>query len=88
MAFFYFKCPRHGRFTAVLARRQAAAPCPKCMSMAAAVLGVPGATTMETLDNGAMARKVTRMHDVEELLDDVAEKDSARFHKNHEEDDD
>lgn len=74
MPFFYFRCPEHGKFRAVLPRRVPTWYCTVCHGTATAVLNVPGSTIMETLDNGAMSRKVTRMHDVEEILDDVAKK--------------
>lgn len=78
MGWFYFKCPSHGQFRLTLERRQAAAQCPKCFSMGSAMLGVPGATVMESLDNGAMARRVVRMHDIEEVLDAASDQHGAQ----------
>jgi hypothetical protein len=76
MAWFTFSCPTHGEFRISLPKREKAAPCKigSCMETCKAVVRAGSISVMEHLDNGAMVRSVERLHNVEEIINDRADK--------------
>lgn len=61
-----------------LPRRSATAFCPSCSKDSPASLSIGTTRVVEVLDNGLMARKVERLRDVEQILE---ERDAK--HKGH-----
>jgi hypothetical protein len=76
MAWFTFKCPAHGEFRVSLVRRERVVSCPTCKTESKAVIRTGSISVVEQLDNGAMARKVERLHNIEEIMSDRADKHS------------
>ena len=74
MARFSYKCNEHGLFRVNLERRKRIQDCPKCGSACRSIIKAGSVRVVERLDNGAMARTVERLHNVEEILDEVADK--------------
>lgn len=75
MAWFTFKCQEHGEFKKALPKREKYSACPKCGKDSPVTLGgQSGLSVMERLDNGAMARGVERLHNIEEIMNDRADK--------------
>jgi hypothetical protein len=75
MARFRFKCPEHGEFFKSLGRREKEWPCPECGKNTPNQIGVGTVQIMERLDNGLMGRAIERLHNVEEILNDLSDKD-------------
>lgn len=75
MAWFKFACPTHGQFTVSLEKREVSRNCPKCGVESDGVIGIGTTQVMERLDNGLMGRAVERLHNIEEILDERADKD-------------
>ena len=76
MAWFTFKCPTHGEFRISLPKREKAAPCTYggCLETCKGVMKAGSVSVMERLDNGAMMRRVERLHNIEEIMNDRADK--------------
>ncbi len=74
MAWFSFQCKDHGKFTLSLEKREKIQKCPKCGQDSRAIIKIGSSQIVERLDNGAMARAVERLHNVEELINERAEK--------------
>lgn len=74
MAWFTYTCKEHGSFKASLLKREKTAPCKVCGIPSAIQLKIGTTRTVEILDNGAMARRVERLHNIEEIMDEQAEK--------------
>lgn len=70
MGWFRYACPEHGEFRLSLAERKKRMPCPQCSKESRSILGAGTARIMEVLDNGAMARRVERLHNVEEIMEE------------------
>jgi len=79
MAWFTFECPKHGQFRLGLEKRAKAVPCftHGCMQVCSNVVKTGSISVVESLDNGAMARKVERLHNIEEIMNDRADKHSS-----------
>ena len=73
MAWFKYKCPEHGDFTKSLPKREKKVPCPKCGKDSLVILKSGSISIMERLDNGAMARGVERLHNIEEIMNQRAD---------------
>lgn len=73
MAWFKFKCPEHGEFTKSLSKREKKLPCPKCGAESLVIIKSASISVVERLDNGAMARTVERLHNIEEIMNDRAD---------------
>ena len=78
MAWFSFHCSDCGPFRKSLDRRAKTAPCPKCEKTSPLVLRPASVQVVERLDNGAMARSVERLHNIEEIMEERNEKSSQR----------
>jgi hypothetical protein len=76
MARFTFVCPAHGEFRVSLNKREKTVMCPTCKSESKAVIKAGNVSVVERLDNGAMARTVERLHNIEEIMNDRADKHS------------
>jgi hypothetical protein len=70
MALFTYKCEQHGNFQVALTKRALDQPCPTCSKSSRSIIVVGTSVVFERLDNGAMAKAVERMHDVEELIEE------------------
>lgn len=77
MAWFTFVCPAHGEFRVSLNRRERIVSCPTCKADSKAVIRTGSISVVEQLDNGAMSRKVERLHNIEEIMNDRADKHSG-----------
>jgi hypothetical protein len=78
MAWFRYKCPDHGDFRLSLSKRQKTANCPQCQKESRGIISMGSVTIMERLDNGAMARAVERIHNVEDLMEERSQKHEER----------
>lgn len=74
MAWFTYICPEHGTFRASLLRRSKQQPCPECGADSKIVLRAGSVRSTEIRDNGAMARSVERLTDIEEIMEERADK--------------
>ena len=79
MAWFSFNCAEHGKFTLSLDKRQAQAKCPKCFVDSYAIIGLGTTTIVERLDNGAMGRAIERLHNIEDIMEERADKHTEQF---------
>jgi len=77
MAWFTFECPNHGEFRRSLPRRAKTVACPTCQTESKAVIRSGSISVVERLDNGAMGRRVERLHNIEEIMNDRADKYSG-----------
>jgi len=78
MAHFTYKCPEHGSFCVSLDKREKTHKCPKCGKESKAVLKMGSVQIVERLDNGAMARAVERLHNIEEIMEERADKSTEQ----------
>ena len=78
MAIFSYRCPDHGDFRVSLNKRSSAFYCPDCGKESKPIIKSATFQVVERLDNGAMARRVERLHNVEDIMNDRADKDSKR----------
>ena len=76
MAWFTYNCPTHGNFKVSLPKRAKVVPCGTCGADSVPVLKTGSVSVMEKLDNGAMARSVERLHNIEEIMNERADKHS------------
>ena len=76
MARFSYKCPEHGDFTVTLKKRVKKMPCPECQKESCAIIRAGTIQVVERLDNGAMARAVERLHDIDDIMYDRSEEHS------------
>jgi hypothetical protein len=76
MARFSYSCVEHGEFKVSLPKREKTYPCPICKVEALAILKTGTISIVERLDNGAMSRRVERLHNIEEIMNDRADKHS------------
>ena len=74
MARFSYRCEDHGVFTVSLEKREKRHACPQCGKESLAIIKSASISIMESLDNGAMARKVERLHNIEEIMEDRSTK--------------
>lgn len=81
MAFFSYKCETHGEFRLSLKKRTKLGICPQCQSDCKPVIKAGSVQVMERLDNGAMARSVERLSDIEQIMNDRADKHTEEFMK-------
>lgn len=73
MGWFSYECPEHGEFKVSLSKREKKYPCPKpdCIhDECAPLLKVGSFQVIERLDNGAMARAVERLHNIEDIMEE------------------
>jgi len=70
MAWFRYKCADHGEFTISLKKREKTHKCKQCELQCNAILNIGTARVVEQLDSGTMARKVERLHNVEEIMEE------------------
>ncbi len=81
MAFFSYKCETDGEFRLSLDKRAKTGKCPKCQAECKPVIRMGTMQVVERLDNGAMARQVERLANIEEIMNDRADKHTAEFMK-------
>lgn len=75
-----FKCPIHGYFTAWHKETVKEDRCPECIMKSPKVYRISGGlSVVERLDNGVMARAVERLHNIEEIVTEQADKSSREF---------
>lgn len=74
MARFSYKCEDHGVFTVSLEKREKRYNCPECGKESVAIIKSGSISIMESLDNGAMARRVERLHNIEEIMEERSTK--------------
>lgn len=77
MAWFSYKCDECGVFRKSLDKREKVQDCPSCGKKSPAFLKVGTVQTVEVLDNGAMARSVERLSNIEEIMEQRADKHSS-----------
>ena len=70
MAHFSYTCPEHGEFKISLDRRQKTCQCPKCGAESKPIIRIGTSRVVEVLDNGAMVRKVERLHNIEDIMEE------------------
>lgn len=78
MAWFTYKCPKHGTFRKSLPKRESSYVCPECGLDSKNVLKVGNSMIVERLDNGVMARAVERLHNIEEIVEERDLNDKKR----------
>jgi hypothetical protein len=76
MASFTYACPEHGQFIVSLPKREKTVPCKTCQAASKAVLKAGTISVVERLDNGVMGRRVERLHNIEEIMNERADKHS------------
>jgi hypothetical protein len=77
MAWFTYSCSTHGEFKISLPKREKNHPCPTCGQQSGPILKATSSiSVVERLDNGAMSRAVERLHNIEEIMNDRADKHS------------
>ena len=74
MARFSYECKTHGNFTVSLSRREKKYNCPTCGQESVAIIKSGSISIMESLDNGAMARRVERLHNIEDIMENRSDK--------------
>jgi len=86
MAWFRYQCRLCHKIKRVsLQARVKEMPCDTCGGTMRSLVEVGSARTVEVLDNGIMARKVERLHNVEEIM---AERDAKHSNRAGESEDD
>jgi len=71
MAWFSYKCPKcDTQFKKSLPKRQKSQKCPNCNEEARVLLNAGSVQVVERLDNGAMARAVERLHNIEDIMEE------------------
>jgi hypothetical protein len=78
MAWFTYKCEKHGPFRKALPKREPSYSCPECGLESKNVLKIGNSMIMERLDNGVMARAVERLHNIEEIIEERDLNDKKR----------
>jgi hypothetical protein len=68
MAWFSYNCKEHGTFRISLEKRLKEADCPVCGQKSPVILKPGTVRVTEILDNGAMVKRVERLHNVEEIM--------------------
>ena len=81
MAWFTYKCEEHGNFQISLPKREKVQKCPNCGSDSRVVIKGGSIQIVERLDNGAMARRVERLNNVEEIMEERSRKHSEMVRK-------
>lgn len=77
MAWFTYNCKTHGEFRQSLQKREKSRACPECGEQSNVILkSTSNVSVVERLDNGAMSRAVERLHNIEEIMNDRADKHS------------
>lgn len=80
MPTFTFKCLTHGYFEKWQKESAKITLCPQCLSQSPKVFRVSGGVSIvERLDNGLMGRAVERLHNIEEIVNEQADKSSREF---------
>lgn len=74
MAWFSYKCPEHGQFRVTLEKRVPKIACPSCGKESCAIIKIGSTQIVERLDNGLMGRAVERLHNIEEIMNERADK--------------
>lgn len=77
MAWFSYKCPVHGPFRLTLEKRVPKQKCPSCGTESCAIIKMGTTQIIEKLDNGLMGRAVERLHNIEEIMNERADKHTA-----------
>lgn len=77
MAWFSYKCPEHGTFRITLGKRVPKMKCPTCGIESCAIIKIGTTQIVERLDNGLMGRAVERLHNIEEIMNERADKHTA-----------
>lgn len=77
MAWFSYKCEDCGEFRKSLKKREKKQECPICGKPSCVVLRTGTVQTVEILDNGAMARSVERLSNIEEIIEERADRHST-----------
>lgn len=73
--FFCQSCEREWRKLLAAGQQKLPQPCRKCTNLMVRVPGAPSTQVLEELDNGLMAKKVTRLKDAEKLAKERAASD-------------
>jgi hypothetical protein len=81
MAYFTYECVIHGKFRVSSEKREKVHKCPFCSEPCRAIIKVGGVSVNEILDNGAMSRKVERLHNIEEITAEIDRLDTERVVK-------
>lgn len=76
MARFKYECPEHGEFIVSLEKREKKVNCPQCNKESRAIIRAGTVQVIERLDNGAMARAVERLSNIEEIMFERSESHS------------
>lgn len=72
MPWYTYRCLSHGDFRISASTRLPSARCSVCGKDGLPVIKAGTSSVRERLDNGAMARAVERVHNIEELIEDHA----------------
>jgi len=78
MAWFRYDCPNHGEFRVSLKKREKRRNCHICGTESKPIIKAGSITVVETIDNGAMARKVEVLEGIDDIMAERAEKDKLR----------
>jgi len=68
MAWFRYECSDHGQFRLTLPSRKKDLKCPDCDNICKPIYKAPSVRIIERLDNGAMGRRVERLHNIEDIM--------------------
>lgn len=69
MGFFSYTCPEHGAFKKMLDRGTRSELCPKCGHESKRIVRAGSVTMTERVDNGLMSKRIDRIQDIDELID-------------------
>jgi hypothetical protein len=87
MAWFTYKCNKCDRYFRVsISRRQPEYNHKGCIGVGLPVLKAATSQIVDVLDNGIMPRRVERMHDIEEIMEDRNDKFREQTEKKTEDD--
>jgi len=74
MGWFSYKCEKCGEFKVSLKKRDKYVTCPDCGDTCHPILKGGTVRVVELLDNGAMSRRVERLHNIEEIMEEREKK--------------
>jgi hypothetical protein len=76
MGWFTYKCLTHGDFKVSLEKRVQSEKCPICKTDSCAIIKTGSTSIVEKVDNGAMSRSIERLQNIEEVMNERADKHS------------
>ncbi|MGH7241106.1 MAG: hypothetical protein ACREGB_02295 [Candidatus Saccharimonadales bacterium] len=87
MAWFRYECKTHGAFKKSLQKREKTIPCNHCGAACLPLLKEGTVSVVDRLDNGVMVRAVERLHNIEEIMEERADRHTKQVTGGDESDD-